>query len=279
MSMTQPGAGVDAGSTMRVALDAARDQLRGDTLEGEGGRAAVERYATGVDGLLQRLYTDAGGPGQSVTIIALGGYGRRHLSLHSDIDLLVLFGGRIGPQDERFLRDFLHPLWDLGVVVGHQVREIEEFADLEIDNPEFLLALLDARLVAGHADLFDRLVATFHTATTHAYILRSLLQLIEERHTKFNATLYQLEPDVKEAPGALRDVMAARTIAALTDPLLLTRGPSDVGRFEEAEEFLLRVRSVLHAEYGRNQNVLSHELQERTADVLGYPGTEPRPLE
>jgi len=175
MSKTQPGAGF----TIRTALDAARDELRGDTARGAGGRAALERHADRVDGLLRQLYTDAGIPDRPVAIIALGGYGRRHLSLHSDIDLLVLFGGRIGPSEERFLRAFLHPLWDLGVVVGHQVRELDEFADLEIDNPEFLLALLDARLVAGTAALFERRGTMFHHASTHAYILRSLLQLIE----------------------------------------------------------------------------------------------------
>ena len=272
MSITQPG----AGSPIRMALDTARDALRGEIARGAGGRAALERHADQVDGLLRQLYTDAGIPGQPVALIALGGYGRRHLSLHSDIDLLVLFGGRIGPSEERFLRAFLHPLWDLGVVVGHQVREIDEFAEVEIDNPEFLLALLDARLVAGTPALFEQLGTLFHQPSTHAYILRSLLQLIEERHARFNGTLYQLEPDVKEAPGALRDMMAARTIAMLTDPLLLRRGPADAGRFEEAEDFLLRVRSILHLECGRNQNVLSHELQERTADVLNYPGAEPR---
>jgi [protein-PII] uridylyltransferase len=272
MSMTQPG----AGSAMRAALDTARDDLRADIGRGAGGRAAMERHADRVDALLRDLYVDAGVPDRPVAVIALGGYGRRHLCLHSDIDLLLLFDGRIGPSEERFLRAFLHPLWDIGVVVGHQVRELDEFADLEIDNPEFLLALVDARLVSGEAALFDHLAAMFHTASTHAYILRSLLTLIEERHARFNATLYQLEPDVKEAPGALRDLMAARTIASLTDPLLLTRGPADPGKFEEAEEFLLRVRSILHLEAERNQNVLSHELQERTADVLGYPGAEAR---
>ena len=274
MSMTQPGA--SAGAAARTALDAARDELRAEIGRGAGGRAALERHADRVDELLRQLYSDAGVPERPVAVIALGGYGRRHLSLHSDIDLLVLFGGRIGPSEERFLRGFLHPLWDLGVVVGHQVRELDEFADLETDNPEFLLALLDARLVAGAAQLFERLGSMFHRPATHAYIVRSLLQLIEERHTKFNATLYQLEPDVKEAPGALRDVMAARTIAALTDPLLLRRGPADPGRFEDAEDFLLRVRSILHLEAGRNQNVLSHELQEKTAEVLGYPGAQPQ---
>jgi [protein-PII] uridylyltransferase len=272
MSMTEPG----AGSTLRAALDRARDELRADISRGAGGRAALERHADRVDGLLRQLFADAGAPGNSVAVIALGGYGRRHLCLHSDIDLLLLFGSRIGPSEERFLRSFLHPLWDLGVVVGHQVRELDEFADLERDNPEFLLALLDARLVAGNRSLFDRLSETFHQPETHAYIVKALIELIEARYVGYNGTLYQLEPNVKDAPGALRDVMATRTIAALTDPLLLRRGPADPGRFEDAEDFLLRVRSILHWNAERNQNVLSHELQERTAEVLGYPGSEPR---
>ena len=271
MSMTEP----DSGSTLRAALDRARDELRADIGRGLGGRTAHERHSDRVDELLRQLYTEAGAPGNAVAVIALGGYGRRHLCLHSDIDLLVLFGSRIGPSEERFLRNFLHPLWDLGVVVGHQVRELDEFADLETDNPEFLLALLDARPVAGNRVLFDRLSATFHQPATHAYILKSLLQLAEERHAAYNDTLYQLEPNVKEAPGALRDLMATRTIAMLTDPLLMRRGPADPGRFEDAEDFLLRVRSILHLEADRNQNVLSHEMQERTADLLGYPGSEP----
>ena len=163
-----------------------------------------------------------------------------------------------------------------GVVIGHQVRELDDFHQMEADNPEFLLALLDARPVAGARALFDRFSALFHTPETHAHILTSLLQLIEERHARFNATLYQLEPDVKEAPGALRDLAATRTIALLTDPLLLRRGPADPARFDDAEDFLLRVRSALHMETDRNQNVLSHEMQERIGDLLGYPGTEPR---
>jgi [protein-PII] uridylyltransferase len=264
------------GATLKASLDAAREELRADIARGAGGRAALERHSDRVDALLRQLFLEAVAPERAVAVVALGGYGRRHLCLHSDIDLLVLFGGRIGAGEERFLRAFLHPLWDLGVIVGHQVREIEEFAELEADNPEFLLALLDARPVAGTRALFDRLGVLFHQPATHAYIFKALLQLIDERPARFNATLYQLEPDVKEAPGALRDLSAARIIAALTDPSLLRRGPADPARFDDAEDFLLRVRSLLHLETGRNHNVLSHELQERTADRLGYPGSEPR---
>jgi [protein-PII] uridylyltransferase len=273
MSLTQPGPG---SSTLVTAFDAARSELEADALRGAGGRAALERYSDRIDAMLRQLFADVAAPDAHVVVIALGGYGRRHLCLQSDIDLLVLFGGRIGTAEERFLRKFLNPLWDLGVVVGHQVRELDDFTRLETDNPEFLLALLDARPVAGARALFDRFGVLFHTADTHAYILKSLLELIAQRHAGFNDTLYQLEPDVKEAPGALRDLTATRTIAMLTDPLLLRRGPADPARFDQAEDFLLRVRSTLHLDAGRNQNILSHEMQERTADLLGYPGAEPR---
>src|SRR5688500_7510455 len=271
MSVTQPG----SGSARPAAFEAARAELKADVRRGAGGRGALERYSDRVDAMLRQLFNEAAPP-DNVAVLALGGYGRRHLCLHSDIDLLVLFGGPIGDVEERFLRGFLHPLWDLGVVVGHQVREIDDFVRLEADNPEFLLALLDARPVAGARPLFDRFNVLFHTAAAHAHILKSLLHLIDERHARFNGTLYQLEPDVKEAPGALRDLFATRTIALLTDPLLLRRGPADPARFDDAEDFLLRVRSSLHLETDRNQNVLSHDLQERTADLLGYPGAEPR---
>jgi len=273
MAVTQPEPG---GSTLVAALEAARSELQSDVLRGAGGRSALERYADRVDGLLRQLFAEAGGPRHDVVVLALGGYGRRHLCLHSDIDLLILFGGRILTAQEEFLRAFLNPLWDLGVVIGHQVRELDEFSVLEPDNPEFLLALLDARSVAGLRLLFDRFRALFHTAATHAYVLKSLLELIDARHAHFNGTLYQLEPDVKDSPGALRDLTAARTIAMLTDPLLLRRGPADPARVDQAEDFLLRVRSTLHLNAGRNQNTLSHEMQERTADLMGYPGAGPR---
>ena len=273
MSLTQPGSG---GPTIVATFDAARSEVEADALRGAGGRAALERYSDRVDAMLRQLFADAGGHELRVAVIALGGYGRRHLCLQSDIDLLVLFEGAIGAKDERFVRAFLTPLWDLGIVIGHQVRELDDFTRLEINNAEFLLALLDARPVAGVRSLFDRFRTLFHTPSTHAYILKSLLELVDQRHGAFNSTLYQLEPDVKEAPGALRDLTATRTIAMLTDPLLLRRGPADPARVDQAEDFLLRVRSTLHLGAGRNQNVLSHDMQERTADLLGYPGAEPR---
>src|SRR5438105_1296050 len=147
MSDTQAGPEVNGSAPLPPAraLELAREELRDATTRGHGGRAALGRYAARVDALLRQLFEAAPAPEQPVAAIALGGYGRRQLCLWSDIDLLILFEGAIGAADERFLHGFLNPLWDLGVVVGQQVRELADFSALEADNPEFLLALVDSR--------------------------------------------------------------------------------------------------------------------------------------
>ncbi len=259
-----------------AALDAARRELIDDIGRGRGGRLALERFSDRLDAVIRHLVAEAPRPDRAAAVAALGGYGRRQLSLHSDVDLLVVFDGTIGEAEERFLRAVLHPLWDLKLVVGHQVREAADFATLEEDNPEFLLAMVDARPIAGHLPVFERCQEQFHTARTHAFLLDALTALIDARHARFNDTLYQLEPDVKDAPGALRDAWATRTLALITDPSLLRAGPLDPARLDEAEDFLFSVRSILHLEAGRNHNTLGHEIQERAADQLGYPGSQPQ---
>ena len=167
-------------------------------------------------------------------------------------------------------------MWDLGLTIGHHVREVSEGSRLAEDNAEFLLALTDARPIVGDATLLDHFMQATNPARTARRTLDALKTLIAERHARFNDTLYQLEPDLKEAPGGLRDLFGAQTIAKLTDPALLGQGGSGLRALDDAEEFLLRVRSILHLEAKRNHNVLSHELQERTAARLDFPGSTPR---
>ena len=261
--------------SMAPSPDQARRDIGRDILAGDGGVSTLRRFAELIDRELQRLHATATPSTVPVAIIALGGYGRYHLCPFSDIDLLLLFDGDIGPAEERFLRDLLHPLWDAGFVVGHQVRQRSELEIPESDNPEFLLALADARLVAGEESLLRHLRRVWDVPQTRALVVAALDGLIEERYARFNGTFYQLEPDVKEAPGALRDVAAARTMAAACDPSMLRR-TGDAARLLQAEDFLLKLRALLHLERRRNDNVLSHELQEKIAAELAYPGQTPR---
>jgi [protein-PII] uridylyltransferase len=263
-------------ATALAQLNNARKQLSADTLNGRAGRASLERFSDQFDALLQDLCAQAAQPPCDVTMFALGGYGRRHLCLHSDLDLLALFDGPIGAREQEFLRGVMHPLWDLGVAVGHQVREVRELRQLDPEHPTFALALADARVVYGSRRLADVVSAIVGTADARAFIVQALWRLIDERYASFNDTLYQLEPNVKDAPGALRDLTALGTIARLTDPALLKQSPTDAAALDEAEEFFLRLRSILHLEARRNQNLLTHEMQERVARVIGCAGSTPR---
>src|SRR6266852_167558 len=175
-------------------VEAAREALRVAAARGQGGRAALQRFSDCVDHLLQRLFGEAPDSAGASLLVAVGGYGRRQLCLHSDIDVLILFDGPIGSAEEARVRAILHPLWDLRFSVGQQIRQVEDFRELEADNPEFLLALLDARAVAGDAGLLTRIAARVHSPAAHAAILDALKRLIDERHAPFNDTLYQLEP-------------------------------------------------------------------------------------
>jgi [protein-PII] uridylyltransferase len=269
-------------------LESARGAFAAEIREGRGGRSAHEAFSDRFDELLRSIVDEARPLARSkVAVAALGGYGRRALCLHSDIDLLVVFEGKLGRSEERFVKALLHPLWDLKLQVGHQIRLLADFAELERDNPLYLLASLDARFLAGDESLFASARERFDRSVRDARgeMLEALLGLIAERHAQFNHTLYQLEPDLKDSPGGLRDVAAARLLLQLGQSGKSARptgvraggtGAVDDQRLEQAEDFLLRVRAVLHLEMGRNWNQLTHELQEVVADRLGCFGQGPR---
>jgi [protein-PII] uridylyltransferase len=273
---------------LTLSLDSARSELIASTERGEGGRLALARFSDRVDVILRDLVEAARAQTDTpIAVCALGGYGRRALSLHSDIDLLLLFGGSIGRPEERFVKALLHPLWDWHLQVGHHVRELGDFDRFETDNPEFLLALMDVRPLAGDRELSDRFDEVLQGSSEHrhAQILDALITLTDQRHSQFHDTLYQLEPDVKDGPGALRDIWATRTLLKLGADRRRAPRSEAPDRLNDAEEFLMRIRSGLHLDTGRNMNLLSYELQEKAAARLHYephallpragPGDEP----
>ena len=264
---------------LAASLDEARTQLIDATERGEGGRVALARHAECIDGIIRELVESARTHTQAaLAVYAVGGYGRKSQFLHSDIDLLVLFGGPIGRPEERFVKSLLHPLWDLRFQVGHHVRELGDFDRLDTTNPEYLLALMDLRPLAGNRELTAKLADVMKSSAPvwRPQILDALVALTDQRHSEFHDTLYQLEPDVKDGPGALRDVWATRMMLRLGgDRRRVARGPSP-DRLNDAEEFLMRIRSGLHVDTGRNINVLSYELQEKAVDRLRYVGGDMR---
>ena len=264
---------------LSASLDQARRQLIEATERGEGGRVALARHAECIDGIIRELVDSATTHTRApLAVCAVGGYGRKSQFLHSDIDLLVVFGTPIGRPEERFVKALLHPLWDLNLQVGHHVRELADFDSLDTTNPEYLLALMDFRPLAGDRDLIGRLDDVMRKLASEwrPQILSALVALTDARHGEFQDTLYQVEPDVKDGPGTLRDIWATKMLLRLGgNRRRVERGPSP-DRLSDAEEFLMRIRSGLHLDTGRNVNVLSYELQERAVDRLRYGGGDMR---
>jgi [protein-PII] uridylyltransferase len=259
-----------------LALRQAQAEFRSMAERGAGGLRAHRRLADGVDGILRSIAAQLlPVENPSVALVAIGGYGSRAQCLHSDVDLLLVFAGHIGKAEERIVNGVLLPLWDLKLAVGHHVRTLEDFGAVEMDNPEYVLAIQTARFVAGDIAVFDKMRALIAEGdeTGRGCVLELLLQLTDERHARFNRTVFQLEPDIKDAPGGLRDIAAARMALSLAEWQMSAEGV-ELDRLDRAENELLRIRAILHSEQGRNLNVLTHELQETVADRLRYRGAE-----
>jgi [protein-PII] uridylyltransferase len=270
-----PDAAAGRQALLAECLRRARDDYASDAREGKGGRETLARYATRMDALVRDIAEPARAElSTPVVVCAVGGYGRRALCLNSDVDLLIVTAGPIGADEERFVKSLLQPMWDLRLTVGQHVRELAEMDRVEVDNPELLLSLFDIRFVAGNTALFeslqDRLDAQRLERIAEGQSL--LAALTEARYARFNGTLYQLEPDVKDAPGGLRDIHALRLLDAWGHAAPEFSTGSD-RLVRDAEDFLFRLRSVLHVATGRNANVLTHALQETAAEALGCEGT------
>jgi [protein-PII] uridylyltransferase len=208
---------------------------------------------------------------EGMTLVAVGGYGRRELFPNSDVDLLLL--ARRTPQDansREAISEFLRVLWDAGLRVGHSVRTPEECCQVIDGNFELTLSLLDERLLAGDRALYTEWRERFarFLGAERRDITRRLCRMTRGRHSRFLDTIYRLEPDVKEAPGGLRDLHATRWLRALRE------APAD-GEDPRPQEFLFAARCFLHFTANRDQNLLHFEAQDQIATSLFSPWQDP----
>jgi len=254
-----------------------------------GGLAACRKYSDAVDAVVSALHERARARFLSstpdmkyrMTAIAVGGYGRRELCPKSDVDLLFLYHYKVDWYVEAMTEGMLYPLWDLGLEVGHSVRNIKETIRLASSDDSIRSALLDYRYVAGDRGLLeensgdlDRLI--YYAAGDR--FIDSKISEMSSRHEKVGSTVYLLEPNIKEGRGGLRDlqtaVWAARVKYKCRDLKELRRkGVVDVRAAEgihHVMDYLLRVRNELHYVLGKKSDVLSFEAQEQLAELFRY---------
>ncbi|MFI0814105.1 [protein-PII] uridylyltransferase [Streptomyces sp. NPDC021098] len=201
-----------------------------------------------------------------VALVAVGGYGRGELSPRSDLDVVLLHDGSADSSAVAALADHVwYPVWDMGLALDHSVRTPDEARKTAAEDLKVQLGLLDARHLAGDADLTAGLRTTV-LADWRAQApkrLPELRELCQERGERHGELQYLLEPDLKEARGGLRDATALRAIAASW----LADAPRE--GLDEARRRLLDTRDALHLATGRATERLSLQEQDQIAAALG----------
>lgn len=246
--------------------------------QGEGVGTLLTERTSFIDQLLKKIWFHffSKDDSQNLSLIAVGGYGRGELQPYSDIDLLILSEQAETYQNK--ISDFITYLWDLGFEVGHAVRNLEQCIQDGKADITTATSLLEARWLNGSFDPFLSLQNVFNLKTfwpSHAFFAAKLEEQ-QKRHKRYHNTLNQLEPNIKESPGGLRDIqtilwVAKRHFGADTLQELLQHNFISLKEFKEiqsAYHYLNRVRFALHRLKKRNENRLLFDHQQQLAQPL-----------
>ena len=215
-----------------------------------------------------------------VALVAVGGYGRGELHPCSDVDVLVLMADAPEPSLRDSLERFVAFLWDIGLEIGHAVRTLHECVELAREDITVATNIMEARTLAGDDALRAKLEQRTdpqHMWDSAAFFAAKWEEQVA-RHKRFNDTEYNLEPDLKNAPGGLRDVQMiawvakrhfnADSLEALVDVGFLTE--EEYGVLRKCQDYLWEVRWELHVLTGRNENRLLFDHQRQLAARLGH---------
>jgi [protein-PII] uridylyltransferase len=265
----------------RRALKAAHQQLKEAFLEGAPAGELVHRRAALIDALLRKLWRRTlAADAEALALVAVGGYGRGELHPGSDIDLQILLRDAQRDALRAPIERFLTQLWDTGLEVGHSVRTVAECAEEAAKDITVATNLMESRWVAGSREMFDAMRAALgpdRIWPSPRFFQAKLLEQTD-RHHKYHDTAYNLEPNVKEGPGGLRDIQViawvakrhfgAQTLRELVDHRFLTEAEHHA--LAEGQAFLWRVRFALHILTGRREDRLLFDHQRTLAAQFGY---------
>ena len=270
--------------TLKNAIEAATSTIIKQFWAGEKVTQLVRARSKFIDEILIRVWNEHFKDDANIALIAVGGYGRQELHPGSDIDILILLQNHEEANKEEIER-LITEFWDLGLEIGHSVRDLSEC--LEEGKKDITIAtnLMESRRITGNNALYEALQEL--SSPTHIWPSRDFFEAKwkeqKQRHIRFHGTAYNLEPNIKEGPGNLRDI---QTIGWVTkrhfnaDSLheLVTIDFLNEKEYEpliEGQNFLWSIRFALHAITGRREDRLVFEHQPVIAERLGFKDEQP----
>lgn len=269
---------------LKAALTAGDEALAAAFNDGADIEWLVQARAELVDTILVRAWHQQVTDDKDACLVAVGGYGRAELLPHSDIDLLIVYSEGSLEALAGSIESFITTAWDIGLAIGHSVRTpAESRAHAEADIT-IATNLMESRPLAGDWPLFHAVCAA--TNPSRIWPAPAFFEAKRDeqraRHARFDETANQLEPNIKESPGGLRDIqmiawVAKRYFDAGTLNGLVEYGFLSVPEFDElktGQRFIWQIRFVLHRLAGRDEDRLLFDYQIEVAQTLGYTASE-----
>jgi len=213
-------------------------------------------------------------------LLAVGGYGREELFPHSDIDVAIVLNTEIDPVVHERIAGFATFLWDIGLKPGLSVRTIDETVTAAKENQTIMTNIMENRLIAGCPDLYKKLlddIGPDKIWPSRQFFAAKMLEQAQ-RHEKYHDTAYNLEPNIKEGPGGLRDFQViswvfkrhynSATLKELIKNGFLTE--FEYNQLFSAQQVLWRIRYALHVLNNRSEDQLLFEHQRELATQFGF---------
>ena len=279
VAVPRSGVSTEARRALRQLLGDVDRALATAFRDGADAGALARRRGDGVASVVAHVWMACLGEVGETTLFAVGGFGRGLLFPHSDVDLLALVQAP-EPARLRALEQFFATLWDIGLKVGHAVREPAQCRALAERDASVFTSLLDARRLAGDPAFDAQLRAIVEDPALwppREYLAARLAER-NARHARYDDTAYNLEPNLKDGPGGLRTLDSLRWMGRrlahageLTE--MVAEGlldPAEQTRLEQAEATLRRYRYALHLEAGRPEERLLFDYQQGLAARLGF---------
>ncbi len=267
----------------RDALKTGRQRLQQYYQDGARPDDLVQNHAWLVDQLVLfalEHHRDLLPGGKDISLIAVGGYGRGELHPASDIDLMILLHQPVRNELNGFLESFVRFLWDIGMEVGHSVRTLKQCVQESRKDITVATNLMEARLLVGDENIFARMQQA--TGPTKLWPSRKFFAAKWEeqigRHQRFDDTAYNLEPNIKEGPGGLRDIQmiswvtqrqfGTNSLHELVEHGFLTE--EEYRALIRGRNFLWQIRNGLHYLAGRREDRLLFDHQRVLAAKAGF---------
>ena len=263
--------------TLKSTLAVADECLTKKFHAGKDVNQLVKARAWVVDQLVLYAWESLIPSDEDVSLVAVGGFGRGELHPHSDVDLLILL--KQSPPSEALrsaIEAFVTLLWDAGFYLGHSVRTVEAcFSEAKKDIAT-ATSLMESRLLYGRkemqAEMMDATAADKVWSAAEFFDAKYDEQV--KRHEQYHGTAYNLEPNIKESPGGLRDIqmigwVAKRHFGTQSLHTLVERGflnESELQDLKDGRTFLWEIRYALHLLAGRGEDRLLFEYQRKIAE-------------